>query len=124
MVVVNLIVAEAEVDKLWTESNTTAVFAAARLGRLDIAKALVAAGADISKSASCTSPLYAAVLRGMRKKERAGRRHELLACVAQARGEQDAGRGEALHPLLNKIAKLRRRSSGISSSRTTDSWTP
>jgi hypothetical protein len=33
-------------------------------------------------------------------------RQELLVCVANARREQDAGRGEGLHPLLNSIAKL------------------
>jgi hypothetical protein len=47
-----------------------------------------------------------AALAFLRKKERAARRQELLACVANARREQDAGRGEGLHPLLDEIANL------------------
>ena len=35
-----------------------------------------------------------------------GRRHELLVCVANARREQDAGRGEELHELLGRVARI------------------
>jgi hypothetical protein len=42
----------------------------------------------------------------LRKDERDARRHELLVCIASARREQDAGRGDALHPLLRRIANL------------------
>ena len=47
-----------------------------------------------------------AVLAFLRMKDRALRRHELLVCVRQARREQDAGRGDVLHPLLNRLAAL------------------
>ena len=38
--------------------------------------------------------------------DRNDRRHELLVCVANARHEQNAGRGEGLDELLGRIAKL------------------
>jgi hypothetical protein len=48
----------------------------------------------------------AAVLAFLQRALRNARRHELLVCVANARREQDAGRGEAVEELLGRIAKL------------------
>jgi hypothetical protein len=43
---------------------------------------------------------------GAGRNECIGRRHELLVCVADARREQDAGRGEELHELLGRVARI------------------
>jgi hypothetical protein len=47
-----------------------------------------------------------AYLRERQAKGRKERRHELLVCAANARREQDAGRGEGVEELLGNIAKL------------------
>ena len=40
------------------------------------------------------------------KQERNGRRHELLVCIANARRELQAERGDALHPQLRMLANI------------------
>jgi hypothetical protein len=83
-----------------------AFYIAMKDGLLDFLPLLPYELIEVVAIADTVPVYYQQVLSFLRKKERATRRNELLVCVANARTEQDAGRGEGLHPLLNKIAKL------------------
>jgi hypothetical protein len=82
---------------------TLPLYIAAQHGLLDfyslLPPELAANGAD------CDAVL-SLLRKGKCDKERRARRHQLLVCVANARGAQGAGRGEGLHELLGRIARL------------------
>jgi hypothetical protein len=89
--------------------SPTALYVAAHAGLLGyyplLPPELTSEGADPDEEVRADPDEVLKFLRKARE-DRAARRHELLVCIANARREQDAGRGGGLHPLLNKLAKL------------------